>query len=81
MDDQNIIGRLATLEALAEHAVEERKQMQERLDKAITLLQLLSPDLAVQKGRLGMLLWMATSMGAVVGWVMSNFAKWMGKGG
>ena len=81
MDDNNIISRLATLEALAEHAVEERKHMQERMDKAIALLQLLSTDMAVQKGRLGMLLWMATSMGAVIGWVMSNFAKWLGKGG
>lgn len=81
MDDNNIIGRLATLEALAEHAVDERKHMQERLDKAIALLQLLSTDMAVQKGRLGMLLWMATSMGAVVGWIMSNFARWLGKGG
>ena len=34
-----------------------------------------------EKGRLGMLLWMATSMGAVVGWIMSNFARWLGKGG
>lgn len=81
MDDSNIVGRLATLEAFAEHAVEERKQTQDRLDKAIALLQLLSTDMAVQKGRLGMLLWMATSMGAVVGWIMSNFARWLGKGG
>ena len=81
MDASNIVGRLATLEALAEQAVDERKHMQERLDKAIALLQLLSTDMAVQKGRLGMLLWMATSMGAVVGWIMSNFARWLGKGG
>lgn len=81
MDDEKIIERLLKLEALADTGATERKKMEEKLDEAVRLLQTVAVEMAVHKGRLGMLLWMATTMGAFIGFVASNIMKWAGKGG
>jgi hypothetical protein len=81
MEDGRIMERLATLEALASSGATERHEMKAQMDKAIILLQLLATDMAVHKGKLGLLLWMATTMGAVVGFLLSNLARLLGKGG